>query len=108
MKRFFQRSDVAAGLAVGAILALAVAGTLDLFLPMEGSRGWGDAAEQALRVLLGPPWDRSLWLRGLLLAAALASVAGAGAVLGALFAVLVSGFFRRLSALLDRLDSDDP
>jgi len=108
MKEFFKRSDVTVGLAVGAVLSLAVAGSLDLFLPLETPGGWMTAAEQSLRVLLGPPWDRSLLLRIILLAAGLALTALLGALLGALFAVLISGFFRRLFALLDRFDPDGP
>jgi hypothetical protein len=103
--RLIHRPEVTVGGIVGAILTLAIAGTLDLFLPQAGG-GWSDAIRKTIVQLFGHPWEEILLLRLAVGMAAVAVMTATGALLGALFALLLSDFFARLLRFIERHHTD--
>lgn len=101
MKQFCRRTEVTAGLIVGAILTTAIAGTMDIFLPL-GPGGWGEAVRKTILTYFGHPWEEVLALRIIVGLLALVFVMALGALTGALFALLISGFFRKMFEFLDK------
>jgi hypothetical protein len=102
-KGFIHRTEFVAGGIVGAILTLAVAGTLDLFFPETGG-GWSETIRQSVLAHLGHPWEENFLVRLAFGITAFALMTAVGALLGAFFSLLLSGFFRKLRLLLDRHD----
>lgn len=100
MKRFIYKTEVTVGLIVGAILTLAIAGSMNLFLPLD-SGGWSEAIRKSIHALFGPSWENVLPLQIAFGMIAFLIMAGLGALIGALFALLISGFFRKMSQHLD-------
>ncbi|MDX1763389.1 MAG: hypothetical protein R3231_03615 [bacterium] len=98
---FLNKTEVTVGGTVGAILTLAISGTLDLFLPLNGG-GWSGAIRQTIRSHLGQPWDDVLWVRIAVGLGAFLIMMLMGALIGALFGLMITRFFRALFAFIER------
>ncbi len=103
--RLIQRPEVIVGGIVGAILTLAIAGTLDLFLPEAGG-GWSEAIRRSIVQFFGHPWEEVLLVRLAVGTAAVAVMTLFGALMGALFGLLLAGFFTRLMRFIERNRTD--
>ena len=101
MKRFFRRPEVTVGLIVGAILTLAIAGSMDIFLSL-GQGGWSEAIRKTILTYFGHPWEEVLALRIAVGLLAILFVTALGALIGAVFALMISGFFRKMFEFLDK------
>ena len=53
--RWTKRPAVTVGAVIGAIVTLAIAGSIDRFLPLDNG-GWGVAIRRAISDSLGPAW----------------------------------------------------
>lgn len=98
---FLNRTEVTVGGTVGAILTLAISGTLDLFIPLNGG-GWSGAIRQAIRSHLGRPWDDVLWVQIAVGLGAFLIMIVLGAVVGALFGLMITRFFRAMFEFIER------
>jgi len=78
------------GAVVGAIVTLAIAGSIDRFLPPGQRGGWG----KAIRDALGPRWGEVIVAQIALGALVFAFLVVCGALIGALFARFLSWFLR--------------
>ena len=105
MKPFFQRSEVVVGLVVGAILTLAIAGSLDLFIPLNEG-GWSEAIRKSIFVLFGPQWENVFTLQVVVGFTAIFFVTLLGALIGVLFALLLSGFFKKMFHMIENQDGE--
>ncbi|OIP66617.1 MAG: hypothetical protein COT35_01110 [Nitrospirae bacterium CG08_land_8_20_14_0_20_52_24] len=105
MKRFIYKTEVTVGLIVGAILTLAISGSIDLFLPLK-SGGWSEAVRKSIHAFLGPPWENLLPVQIAFGAIAIFIITGLGALIGALFALMLSGFFRKMFHLLEKHEDE--
>jgi len=90
MRSWLKRPDVTVGAVVGAIVTLAVAGSIDRFLPPDQRGGWG----KAIRDALGPHWGQVIVAQVALGAVVLVVLVVSGAVIGVLFARFLSWFFQ--------------
>ncbi len=103
--RLIRRPEVTVGGIVGAILTLAIAGTMDLFLPEAGG-GWSEAIRRSVVQLFGHPWEEVLLVRIVVGTTAVTLMTLVGALLGALFGLLLAGFFARLLRFIEKHHSD--
>lgn len=78
------------GAVVGAIVTLAVAGSIDRFLPPDQRGGWG----KAIRDALGSRWGEVIVAQIALGALVFMVLIVSGAVIGVLFARFLSWFFQ--------------
>ena len=78
------------GAVVGAIVTLAVAGSIDRFLPPDQRGGWG----KAIRDALGSRWGEMIVAQIALGALVFMVLIVSGAVIGVLFARFLSWFFQ--------------
>lgn len=90
MKWWWKRPETTVGAVVGAIVTLAIAGSIDRLLPSDPRGGWG----QAIRAALGPRWGEVIAAQIALGAVVCVVLVVAGAVIGALGARLFSWFFQ--------------
>jgi hypothetical protein len=100
MARWRNRPEVIVGAVVGAIVTLAIAGSIDRFLPLDHG-GWGAAIRQAIHGALGPDWADILAVQIALGAAVFLTLAVIGAIVGVLFALFLSWFFSRRVPWID-------
>jgi len=100
MARWRKRPEVIVGAVVGAIVTLAIAGSIDRFLPLDHG-GWGSAIREAIHDSLGPAWADVLAVQIALGAAVFLTLAAAGAIVGVLFALFLSWFFSRRVPWID-------
>jgi ABC-type antimicrobial peptide transport system permease subunit len=98
---FLKRTEVIVGGTVGAILTLAVAGTVDLFVPL-GEGGWSQAIRQSIRSHLGQHWEDVLWLKIAVGFTAFLIMVILGALIGVLFGIAITRFFRFMFDFIDR------
>jgi hypothetical protein len=98
--RWRKRPEVTVGAVVGAIVTLAIAGSIDRFLPLDHG-GWGVAIREAIRGTLGPEWADVLMVQLALGAVVFLTLALAGAIVGVLFALFLSWFFSRRVPWID-------
>ncbi len=105
MKRFFHRTEIAVGLIVGAILTLAITGSIDIFLPLDPG-GWSEASRKSIHAFLGPQWENVLPLQIAVYTISILILTGLGALIGALFAFLISEFFRKMFRLLEKHEDE--
>jgi hypothetical protein len=105
MKRFRIRPEITVGLVVGAILTLAIAGSMDIFLPL-GQGGWSEAIRKSVFILFGHPWEEVLALRIAVGFIAIFFVTLIGAFIGALFAIMISGFYKKMFQILDHHEKE--
>jgi hypothetical protein len=101
----FKRSDVVTGLVVGAILTLAISGSMDLFLP-TGQGGWSDAIRDSIVVLFGHPWEEVLAVQILVGFAAILFVTTIGALIGAFFSVMIFTFFKKMFHHIEKREEE--
>jgi len=90
MKAWLKRPETTVGAVVGAIVTLAIAGSIDRFLPPDQRGGWG----KAIREALGPRWGDVLVAQIALGALVFMVLVVSGAVIGVLFARFLSWFFQ--------------
>jgi hypothetical protein len=98
--RWRKRPEVTVGAVVGAIVTLAIAGSIDRFLPLDHG-GWGVAIRQAIHDSLGPAWAEVAALRLALGAVVFLTLAVVGAVVGVVFALFLSWFLSRKVPWID-------
>ena len=97
MRSWLKRPDVTVGAVVGAIVTLAIAGSIDRFFPSGQRGGWG----AAIRDALGPEWGEVLVAQIALGAVVFLVLLLSGAVIGALFALFLSWFFKERPPRVD-------
>ena len=90
MRSWLKRPDATVGAVVGAIVTLAVAGSIDRFLPPDQRGGWG----KAIRDALGSRWGEVIVAQIALGALVFMVLIVSGAVIGVLFARFLSWFFQ--------------
>jgi len=90
MRSWLKRPDVTVGAVVGAIVTLAVAGSIDRFLPPGQRGGWG----KAIRDALGPRWGEVMIAEIALGAVVFVVLVVSGALIGVLFARFLMWFFQ--------------
>jgi uncharacterized membrane protein SpoIIM required for sporulation len=90
MKAWLKRPETTVGAVVGAIVTLAIAGSIDRFLPPDQRGGWGKAVRDAL----GPRWGDVIIAQLALGAVVFLVLVISGAVIGALFARFFAWFFQ--------------
>jgi amino acid transporter len=90
MKAWLKRPEITVGAVVGAIVTLAIAGSIDRFLPPDQRGGWGKAVRDAL----GPRWGEFIVAQIALGAVVFVVLVIAGAVIGVLFARFFLWFFQ--------------
>jgi hypothetical protein len=87
-----KRPEVTVGAVVGAIVSLAIAGSIDRFLPLDGN-GWGAAIRDAIHGTLGPAWADVLAVQIAFGVGVFVTLAAVGAIVGVLFALFLTCFF---------------
>ena len=84
------------GAIIGAILTLGVALSMDYFLSSSLQGTWRDAAEKDVTKMFGPACGQSWLAVTLVLLFVMGFLAGFGAILGIIGAVIINRFFRFL------------
>lgn len=84
------------GAIIGALLTLGVALSMDYFLSSSLQGTWRDAAAKDVTKMFGPACGRNWFAVTLVLVFVMAFLAGFGAVLGIIGAVIINRFFKFL------------
>ncbi|MDH4161394.1 MAG: hypothetical protein OEW15_01730 [Nitrospirota bacterium] len=84
------------GAALGAVLTLGVALSMDYFLSSSLQGTWRDAAVKDVTKMFGPSCGQNWFAVTLVLVFVMAFLAGFGAILGTVGAVIINRFFKFL------------
>jgi len=82
------------GAAIGALITLATALSMDLFMSGTFQGSWWDAAAKDVTKMFGPSCGQNVFAVGLVLALVMGFLAGFGALLGAAAGLMMNRFFK--------------
>ena len=88
------KKAVIIGAALGALITLGTALSLDLFLSNTFQGTWWDAAAKDVTKMFGPACGKNVFAVGLVLTVVMAFLAGFGAMLGAVAGLMMNRFFK--------------
>jgi hypothetical protein len=88
------KKAVIIGAAIGALLTLGTALSMDIFLSGSLQGTWWDAAAKDVTKMFGPVCGQNVFAVALVLALVMGFLAGFGALLGAVAGVMMNRFFK--------------
>ena len=88
------KKAIIVGAAIGALITLATALSMDLFMSGTFQGSWWDAAAKDVTKMFGPSCGQNVFAVGLVLALVMGFLAGFGALLGAAAGLMMNRFFK--------------
>lgn len=88
------KKAVIIGAAIGALVSLGTALSMDIFLSGSLQGTWWDAAAKDVTKMFGPLWGQNVFAVALVLVLVMGFLAGFGAMLGAVAGLLMNRFFK--------------
>jgi hypothetical protein len=88
------KKAVIIGAAIGALLTLGTALSMDIFLSSSLQGTWWDAAVRDVTKMFGPSCGKNVFAVGLVLALVMGVLAAFGALLGVVAGVMMNRFFK--------------
>ena len=93
------KKAVIIGAAIGALIALGTALSMDIFLSGSLQGTWWDAAAKDVTKMFGPAYGQNVFVVSLVLVLVMGFLAGFGAVFGAAAGLIMNRFFKNVLKL---------